>query len=69
MDDADETARERTGGKDGSRMTSTRLMQGLLAIYLVIASCAAWEQNWPRLIYWIGAALIMIGVLWMPGWK
>ena len=44
--------------------TSSFLMFGLIAEYLVIAIVAACEQNWPRVLYWVAAGLITSSVLW-----
>ena len=44
-------------------MTSSYLMGALILAYLVIAGMAAYEGNWPRCSYWIGAAIITGSVL------
>lgn len=44
--------------------TSSLLMLGLIAEYVVIAMVAAYEQNWPRVLYWVAAGLITSSVLW-----
>ena len=44
--------------------TSSWLMLGLIAAYLVTAVVAACEQNWPRVLYWVAAGLITSSVLW-----
>lgn len=44
-------------------MTSTRLMQGLVIAYALIALSAAWELNWWRVLYWCSAAGITIAVI------
>lgn len=47
-------------------MTSTRIMLWLIVNYIVIAMLAAREGDWPRVLYYIAAALISVAVLWMP---
>ena len=46
-------------------MISTSLMILLAAEYVVIAIAAACEKNYPRSLYFIGALVISIAVLWM----
>jgi hypothetical protein len=46
-------------------MTGDRLMQGLLVVYFIIACTFAYEQNWAKMTYWIGAAIITGSVLVM----
>lgn len=46
-------------------MMSTRLMLALIVAYLVIAGAAAWERDWPRVLYYLGAVLISAAVIWM----
>lgn len=48
-------------------MNSTALMTSLLVVYVVIAGVSAWEGNYPRCTYWVGAAIITASVLWMGG--
>jgi len=38
---------------------STALMYALLAFYGAIGLASAWERNWPRTWYWIGAMIIV----------
>lgn len=45
-------------------MASTVLMQGLLVVYFAIAVLAAWEGNWPRVLYWCSAFGITSSVIW-----
>ena len=45
-------------------MTSTSLMQFLLVVYFIVALTLAYEWNWPRMTYWIGAAMITSSILW-----
>ncbi|MDE2022301.1 MAG: hypothetical protein KGI71_05330 [Patescibacteria group bacterium] len=44
---------------------SDRLMLLLMLAYVGIAAVAAWEQNWPRVLYWLAATAITGSVLWM----
>ena len=46
-------------------MTGDLLMRGLLVVYVLIACTFAYEGNWPKCTYWIGAAVITASVLWM----
>lgn len=46
-------------------MTSTNMMIGLVAFYLLVAGVSAKELNWPRVLYWISAALLTGSILWM----
>lgn len=45
-------------------MTSTVLMQFLLVVYVVIALVSAYEGNWPRMMYWVGAIILSSSILW-----
>lgn len=40
-------------------------MWWLIANYVVIVGAAAWEKNWPRVMYYLGATWISLAVLWM----
>ena len=42
-----------------------RLMLILIGAYGVLAVVYAWEMNWPKVLYWIGALCITSAVLWM----
>ncbi len=44
-------------------MISTKVMQGLLAVYVILTFLSACEKNWGRALYWLGACIITIGVL------
>lgn len=46
-------------------MISTLQMYVLIVAYLVIAATAAWERNFPRALYFVGATIISVAVLWM----
>jgi drug/metabolite transporter (DMT)-like permease len=44
---------------------STGLMLALIVAYAAIAVAALWEKNWPRALYFLGAIIISVAVLWM----
>ena len=46
-------------------ITGTLLMQGLVVLYVIVACVFAYELNWPKMTYWIGAAIITSSVLRM----
>lgn len=46
-------------------VNSTNFMYLLLSEYTVLFLLCAWERNWGRCIYFIGAVVINIGVLMM----
>lgn len=46
-------------------MISTHLMLGLIAAYAVISLASLLERNWPRALYFVGAIVISVAVLWM----
>lgn len=46
-------------------MMSTGLMLALIVIYAAITIAALWERNWPRALYFVGAIVISVAVLWM----
>ena len=41
------------------------MMRLLIGLYLFTAVLFALQRNWPRMMYWIGAATITTSVLWM----
>lgn len=45
-------------------MSSTLLMKCLFVAYLLIMLVAIHEKNWPRALYWFGAAVLTVAVLW-----
>lgn len=45
-------------------MISARLMQLLLIEYVLITGVCLWERDWPRTLYWAGAVVLQIGVMW-----
>ena len=46
-------------------MIGPLLMQGLVVTYVLVALVFAYEGNWPKCTYWMGAAIITTSVLWM----
>ena len=46
-------------------MTSSYMMMGLIAFYVVVAAVSAYELNWARVVYWISASMLTGSVLWM----
>ena len=41
------------------------LMQCLVVVYVIVAVVFGLEGNWPKMAYWIGAAIITFSVLVM----
>ena len=35
----------------------------LIGTYLVLAILYAWDHDWPKVLYWVGAAILGTGVL------
>lgn len=56
--------RDRGADDGGDIMLSTAMMGGLVAFYVLVSAVSAYEGNWPRCTYWIGAAIITTSVLW-----
>lgn len=46
-------------------MTSTWLMRALLGAYLVIAGACVVEGQYAKALYWAGAGVITVSLLWM----
>jgi hypothetical protein len=46
-------------------MTGNLLMQCLVVVYVIVAVVFAYENNWPKMAYWIGAGIITSSVLVM----
>ena len=44
-------------------MISTRLMWINLTWYCLLAVVGAWEGRWPVVLYWVGAALLTLGII------
>jgi len=43
---------------------SNRLITCLLFAYIVIMGVCIFEKNWARTLYWFGASLLQISILW-----
>ena len=41
------------------------MMKFLVCCYIFTALLFALERNWPKVMYWIGAAIITSSVIWM----
>lgn len=50
--------------KEGAKEMSNFLIKCLLIEYIVIMAVCVYEKNWARVLYWIGACLLQIGILW-----
>lgn len=48
-----------------SLLTGENMMRLLICLYVLTAILFAYQRNWPRMFYWIGAATITSSVLWM----
>lgn len=46
-------------------MVSTWMMIVLAVEYALIVLAAVYERNWSRALYFIGAILITVAILWM----
>jgi len=46
-------------------LTGENMMRLLICLYIFTAVLFALQRNWPRMLYWIGAATIATSVLWM----
>lgn len=49
-------------------MVSTGLMIALIVAYGAIVAASMIERNWPRALYFVGAIVISVAVLWMS-WR
>ena len=47
------------------KLMGDTLMSGLLAFYLLLAAVFAYERQWAKCSYWIGAAILTGSVLRM----
>jgi len=45
-------------------MNSNLLIKILCFEYIILATVCGLEGNWPRVLYWFGAIILNIGVLW-----
>lgn len=43
---------------------STLFIKFLLMQYLVIMAICLGEQNWAKALYWFGASLLQVSILW-----
>ncbi len=48
-------------------MISDAMVKFLIIQYVVILLVCLWENNWPKSLYWLGAAILNIGLLWGMG--
>jgi uncharacterized membrane protein len=46
-------------------LTGNGLIILLILQYAAIATVFAWQKNWGKAIYFVGAVIISVGVLWM----
>lgn len=46
-------------------MMASKFSLILIGQYIMLACLFAWEDNWPKFFYWIGAAIIASSVLAM----
>ena len=45
-------------------MTPARWLNlALIGAYLILAVLYGWERDWPKTLYWVGAAILGTGVL------
>jgi hypothetical protein len=45
-------------------VSSQLLIKILLIEYVVIMAVCVWEKNWARTLYWAGAAVLQVSILW-----
>lgn len=41
------------------------MVKGLLIVYLIILVVAAFERDWKLAMYWAGASILQVSVIWM----
>ena len=46
-------------------LTGENMMRFLVCCYILTAILFALQRNWPKMLYWCGAALITTSVIWM----
>lgn len=46
-------------------MMSDWMMYSLIMFYAGIVAVSCYEQNYPRALYWLCAAGLMVSILWM----
>ncbi len=49
----------------GTSVIGNLLTKLLIVIYIIIALDNLYHQDWPKSLYWIGAGLLTLGVLYM----
>lgn len=45
-------------------MNSSNLIKILLLEYIVIMAVCIYERNWAKTLYWFGASILQISILW-----
>ena len=45
-------------------MISNWLIRLLLVEYAVIMAVCVYEKNWARVLYWFGAGMLQVAILW-----
>lgn len=48
-------------------MISTALMKFLVIFYVGILVVCLWEREWPKAMYWLGAAILNVAIIWGMG--
>jgi hypothetical protein len=43
---------------------SDKLILSLLVAYTVIMVVCIYERNWPRALYWLGAIILNMSIIW-----
>ena len=43
---------------------SNLLIRILLFEYIIIMAACLWEHNYPKTLYWFGAAILQVSILW-----
>lgn len=46
---------------------SDRITQALIVTYILLACCSGAERQYAKTVYWLGAAVVTLGVLMMKG--
>jgi len=58
----------RPTGQKGGRMkllTGNNLIILLMIEYTLVAIAYGFDGNWPKVLYFVGATILSLGVLWM----
>ncbi len=45
-------------------MMSSWLMKWLILQYILVFLFCLYERQWPRALYWLGAAILNVAILW-----